>query len=393
MDDVSLWVWAVTIVGIGALLAFDYFFHVRKAHFPTIREAAVWSAIYVAIAILFGFLVVWFGDLDMGIEYFSGYITEKALSVDNLFVFLIIIASFRVPREDQQKVLLFGIIFALFARSAFIALGKAMIENLTWAFYLFGALLIWTAIHLLLPDNDDDEANNFVIRFAKKHLRTSERYDGDKLFTFDNGKRVLTPMLLVMVAIGGTDVLFAIDSVPAIYGLTTNVYVVFTATAFSLMGLRQLYFLIDDLLDRLIYLKYGLSLILGFIGVKLVFEALHSNELPFINGGEPVAVPEITVGLSLIVIVVILTVTIVVSLLSPQGKIESAAKSLDRLVHEYLSRDIEPQPGEQAALYERIVSYETKLSEMDSVRVEDTLSRLEVNELLTQVHAQARGGH
>ena len=313
--DVSLWVWLVTLGVILGLLAFDFFFHVRQAHEPTLKEATWWSIFYVGLALLFGVVLLVFGGADMGVEYFSGYLLEKALSVDNLFVFLVIISSFAVPRADQQKVLLFGIVFALIARSGFIFAGKALIDNFSWTFYLFGLILIVTAGKLLAPEKEgEDEANNFIIRAAKRFLRTTDHYDGDKLFTIENGRRVLTPMLLVMVAIGGTDILFALDSIPAIYAVTTNVYIVFTATAFSLMGLRQLYFLIDGLLDRLVYLKYGLSVILGFIGVKLILEALHKNQLPFINGGEHVAVPEIPIWMSLGAIVVILGTTTVASL-------------------------------------------------------------------------------
>ena len=196
----------------------------------------------------------------MGSEYFAGYITEKALSVDNLFVFLIIMASFRVPREDQQKVLLFGIVFSLIARTGFIFLGAALINSFSWVFYLFGLILLITAGNLLKPEGQvATKPRTSSSAWPSRFLHTSEHYDGDKLFTLENGKKVLTPMLLVMVAIGGTDILFALDSIPAIFGLTQNVYIVFTATAFSLMGLRQLYFLIDGLLDRLIYLSYGLG--------------------------------------------------------------------------------------------------------------------------------------
>src|SRR5690625_4803141 len=201
----------------------------------------------------------------MGTACFAGYVTEKALSVDNLFVFLIIISSFRVPREDQQKVLLFGIVFAIIARTGLIFIGAALIDNFSWMFYIFGAILIITAINML-RGGESDESQNVVVRLASRFLHTSEHYDGDKLTTIENGKRVLTPMLLVMmllvmVAIGGTDILFALDSIPAIFGLTQNTYIVFTATVFSLLGLRQLYFLIDGLLERLIYLSLGLSTI------------------------------------------------------------------------------------------------------------------------------------
>ena len=283
--QVPLYVWILTIVGILGLLAFDFFFHVRKAHSPKLKESATWSAIYVGLALLFGLGVLIFGGTTMGTEYFAGYVTEKALSVDNLFVFLIIMSSFRVPRADQQKVLLFGIVFSLIARTGFIFLGAALINSFAWVFYIFGLILLITAGNLLKPDSHEEESEGFVVRLARKFLPASEHYDGDKLFTVENGKRVLTPMLLVMVAIGGTDILFALDSIPAIFGLTQNVFVVFTATAFSLMGLRQLFFLIDELLDRLIYLSYGLAAILGFIGVKLILHALHENNLPFINDG------------------------------------------------------------------------------------------------------------
>ncbi|AZH82407.1 TerC family protein [Plantibacter sp. PA-3-X8] len=318
--EIPGYVWLLTIVGILALLAFDFIFHVRKAHEPTLPEAAKWSALYVGIAIVFGLGVLFFGGGTLGSEYFAGYITEKALSVDNLFVFLIIMSSFRVPRADQQKVLLFGIVFALIARTGFIFLGAAAVNAWSWLFYIFGAFLIFTAIKLLRPEEESDDANNFVIRLAKRLFKTTDRYDGDKLVTIENGKKVLTPMLLVMVAIGGTDLLFALDSIPAIFGLTQNPYIVFTATAFSLLGLRQLYFLIDGLLDRLIFLSYGLAAILGFIGVKLVLHALHENTLPFLNGGEHIPVFEISTGLSLIVIIGILTVTVLASLLSPAGR-------------------------------------------------------------------------
>jgi tellurite resistance protein TerC len=275
--DVPGVVWALTIIGIVALLIFDFVFHVRKAHIPTLKEAGLWSAIYVGIAILFGIGVWAFGGAITGTEYFAGYITEKALSVDNLFVFLIIMTSFKVPRADQQKVLLFGIVFSLIARTGFILLGATLINAFAWVFYLFGLILLITAGNLLKPENSETKStDNPMIRLARALFRTSEHYDGDKLFTRENGRRVLTPMLLVMAAIGGTDILFALDSIPAIFGLTQNVFLVFTATAFSLLGLRQLYFLIDGLLDRLVYLSYGLAVILAFIGVKLILHALRT---------------------------------------------------------------------------------------------------------------------
>jgi len=321
MGAVPVSVWVVTVVGIAALLLFDFVVHVRAAHIPTLRETVVWSAVYVGIALMFGVGVWVFGGSTMGTEYFAGYVTEKALSVDNLFVFLVIITSFKVPRADQQKVLLVGIVFSLVARTALIFVGAALINSFAWVFYLFGLALLLTAGNLVRPEGEDSHSGeNVVVRLARRFLGTSEHYDGDKLFTVENGKRVLTPMLLVMVAIGGTDVLFALDSIPAIFGLTQNVYLVFTATTFSLLGLRQLYFLIDGLLDRLIYLTYGLAAILAFIGVKLIVHALHENNAPFVNGGRPVEVIEISTSLSLVVIVAALTVTVVASLASAKGR-------------------------------------------------------------------------
>lgn len=351
--DVPGWVWALTVAGIAGLLAFDFIFHVRKPHVPTLKEAAVWSALYVGIALLFGVGVLVFGGAGPGSEYFAGYVTEKALSVDNLFVFLVIIASFRVPREDQQKVLLFGIVFALIARSGFIFLGAALINMFAWVFYVFGLILLLTAGGLLKPEDSDESrsADNFVVRTAKKLIRTSEHYDGDKLTTVVDGRRMLTPMLLVMVAIGGTDLLFALDSVPAIFGLTQNVYLVFTATAFSLLGLRQLYFLIDGLLDRLIYLSYGLATILGFIGVKLILHALHENNVPFINDGEPVPVVEISTGTSLTVIIGVLVVTVVASLLSNKGKAQTAIINARRHATAYLDSEYTHDPRERERIF------------------------------------------
>ncbi|MCZ2404594.1 TerC family protein [Paenarthrobacter sp. Z7-10] len=362
---VSPLIWALTIALILALLAFDYFFHIRKAHIPTLREAALWSGIYVGLAVLFGIALLIFGGGELGAEYFAGYVTEKALSVDNLFVFLILIASFRVPREDQQKVLLFGIVFSLIARTGFIFLGAALINSFAWVFYLFGLILLITAGNLLKPEaEDEDDADNFMIRLARRVLRTSEHFDGDKLFTVQNGKRVLTPMLLVMVALGGTDILFALDSIPAIFGLTQNVYVVFTATAFSLMGLRQLYFLIDGLLDRLIYLSYGLAAILAFIGAKLVLHALHENNLPFINGGQPVPVLEISTGLSLTVILGVLAATVIVSLLSPAGKVQAAVSGIRHHATEYLDLTYTSDSGERERIYGLMIAEDERISAM-----------------------------
>ncbi|GAA2508077.1 MAG: TerC family protein [Kocuria sp.] len=349
--------WGITIALILGLLAYDFVFHVRKAHEPTIREAAIWSAVYVGIALLFGLVILWLDGPTLMAEYYGGYITEKALSVDNLFVFLIIMGSFAVPRADQQKVLLFGIVFALIARTAFIFVGAAAINAFSWVFYLFGLILILTAGNLIkgeISEGKEDDANNIVVRLARKVFHTTDYYDGDKLFTVHEGKRALTPMLLVMVAIGGTDILFALDSIPAIFGLTQEPYIVFTATAFSLMGLRQLYFLIDGLLDRLIYLSWGLSLILAFIGVKLVLHALHENTLPFINDGAHVPVVEIGIGASLAVIISVLVITVLVSLYSPKGQALRTIQRVQDLTERYLALPAGAPAEERNALARQI---------------------------------------
>ena len=350
--EVTPLVWGLTIAAIGGLLLFDFVFHVRTAHVPTLREAAIWSGLYVGLALLFGVGVLVLGGAQAGSEYFAGYVTEKALSVDNLFVFLIIMTSFRVPREDQQKVLLFGIVFSLIARTGFIFLGAALINSFAWVFYLFGLILLLAAGNMLKPEGEESHsADNVIIRLARKVFHTTPHYDGDKLFTVHEGKRAMTPMLLVMVAIGGTDVLFALDSIPAIFGLTQSTFIVFTATAFSLLGLRQLFFLIDGLLDRLIYLSYGLAAILGFIGVKLILHALHENTVPFINGGEPVPVVEISTGLSLSVILGVLVVTVAASLLSPAGRAQNAIANARRHAASYLDSEYTADPAERERIF------------------------------------------
>ncbi|TFV61226.1 TerC family protein [Geodermatophilus sp. DF01-2] len=316
--DVPFWVWAVTIAAIVGMLVFDFVGHVRTPHAPSLRESAIWSAVYIGIAVLFGLLVLWFAGGQYGGEYFAGYITEKSLSVDNLFVFVLIMASFAVPRELQQKVLLFGIAFALVLRTVFIFVGAAAIEQFSWIFYIFGGFLIWTAWAQARSgghSHDEEFKENSVLRLTRRVVPTTEEYHSDKMVVKLQDKRHITPLAIALVAIASADILFAVDSIPAIFGLTQETYLVFTANAFALLGLRQLFFLIDGLLDRLVYLSYGLAVILGFIGVKLLIHALHENEVPFINGGEPVEIiPEVPTWLSLVVILVTLLVTTVASL-------------------------------------------------------------------------------
>jgi tellurite resistance protein TerC len=386
MQEVSGLVWLLTVLGIIGLLLFDFFVHVRRAHVPTLREAAMWTSIYVSIAILFGLGVAVFGGGDMGTQYFAGYITEEALSVDNLFVFLLLLGSFKVPRADQQKVLLVGIAVSLVARTGFIFLGAALINQFAWVFYLFGLILLITAGNLLKEQGGDDEEtpDNLIIRLARRVLRTSDEYDGDKLVTYRDGRRVLTPMLLVMVAIGGTDILFALDSIPAIFGLTQNVYLVFTATAFSLLGLRQLYFLIDGLLDRLVYLSYGLAAILALIGIKLVLHAMHENNVPFINDGAPIHAAEISTALSLALIVGILLITVVVSLLSPKGRAQTYVAAARRHATEFL--DIETDPAYCDKIYHELKVEEERIKALPEKYRARIRAEAELMALLHRAH-------
>jgi tellurite resistance protein TerC len=313
---VSTAVWLITLGGLTAILLADLFIIGRKPHEPSTRESALWVSLYVSMAIAFGIAVTFFSGPRYGGEFFAGWLTEYSLSVDNLFVFVIIMARFRVPRPYQQKVLLIGIVLALLMRGIFIAAGAAAIQRFIWVFYLFGAFLIYTAVKLATHRDDEEEyKENALVRWTRRVLPVSQRFDGAKMSTRIDGKRMFTPMLVVMIAIGTTDLLFALDSIPAIFGLTKEPFLVFTANVFALMGLRQLYFLIGGLLDRLVYLGIGLAVVLGFIGVKLIMEALHDNNLPFINGGEHItAIPTIPIWLSLGVIVSTLAITTAASL-------------------------------------------------------------------------------
>jgi tellurite resistance protein TerC len=306
--------WIITLAVTIGVLVFDVVVIGRRPHEPSRRETGTALTIYIGLAIAFGLWTWFFHGGQYGLEFFAGWLTEYSLSVDNLFIFLIIMASFKVPKKYQQQALLVGIILALVFRGIFIALGAVAINQFSWVFYIFGAFLVYTAINLARDTEHDDDAENVVVRFARRHLSLTDRWDGVKLWVKESGKRLMTPMFLVIVALGTTDLIFALDSIPAIYGLTQQPYLVFTANVFALMGLRQLYFLLGDLLKRLVYLSQGLAIILAFIGVKLFLHALHENELPFINGGEHVPVPEIPTLLSLGVIVVTLVITTAASL-------------------------------------------------------------------------------
>ena len=305
--NVSTWVWIVTLVALAAVLAVDLLIIGRRPHEPSMKEAGGWVAFYVGLALAFGVGVWAFAGGRYAGEFYTGWLTEYSLSVDNLFVFVIIMARFAVPRRFQQEVLLIGIVLALLMRGAFIAAGAALIAQFSWVFYIFGAFLVYTAITLIRQgENDEDDfKENILIRWSRRALPVSSSFGNGRLTIVTRaGKRLFTPMLIVMIAIGTTDLIFALDSIPAIFGITKEPYLVFTANVFALMGLRQLYFLLGGLLERLVYLNLGLAVVLAFIGVKLVLDALHSNQLPFINGGHGVHwAPEIPIWLSLLVIV------------------------------------------------------------------------------------------
>ncbi|WP_431783936.1 TerC family protein [Streptomyces chumphonensis] len=322
--DVTWTTWAVTILVLCALIAVDFFIGGRKPHEVSIKEAGIWSAVWVALAVLFGLGLLLFGDTKSSGEFFAGYITEKSLSVDNLFVFVLIMAKFSVPAIYQQRVLMIGVLIALVLRAGFIAAGAAIISQFSWVFFIFGAFLIWTAWKLIeearADETDEEFEENRFLKMVEKRFPSTDQYHGTRMTIVENGRRLMTPMLIVMLAIGTTDVLFALDSIPAIFGLTQDPYIVFTANAFALMGLRQLYFLIGGLLKKLVHLSYGLSVILGFIGVKLVLHALHETG---------VHVPVISTPVSLGVICGVLVVTTVTSLMASKKQSAQAADGTD----------------------------------------------------------------
>jgi len=315
--DVTPLVWWLTIGITSVVLIFDIVVIGRRPHEPSRREVSIALGFFVGMAVLFGIGIWVFAGHQYGTEFFAGWLTEYSLSVDNLFIFLIIMNKFAVPKKLQQSALLVGIVLALIMRGIFIAVGAAAINNFSWIFYIFGFFLIYTAVKLAKEgaENEDEFEESRLIKWVEKRFPATSEWHGTALFVKENGSRMITPMFIVIVALGTTDLLFALDSIPAIYGLTREPYIVFTANVFALMGLRQLYFLLGDLLDRLVYLSQGLAFILFFIGVKLILHALHENELPFINGGHGVHVPEIPTLWSLGVIILTLFITMVASLI------------------------------------------------------------------------------
>lgn len=329
MPELPVWFEVGSFAVLAAILLLDLLLVLKRPHEPSMKEAGLWVAFYVGLAVVFAAAMFLFAGPEFGGQFVAGWVTEYSLSIDNLFVFIIIMARFMVPRKFQQGVLMVGIIIALLLRGIFIMLGAIVIEQFSWIFYIFGAFLLWTAYKQATDRGEDEEAvtENALIARLRKVLPMSENYDGAKVRTVVGGKKLFTPMLIVFLTIGVTDLLFAVDSIPAIFGLTQSAFIVFTANIFALMGLRQLYFLLGGLMTRLVYLKHALSVILGFIGLKLIFHALHVNELPFINGGRHIEwAPEIPTFVSLAVIVGTIVVAVVVSLLSPaarQAKIDA----------------------------------------------------------------------
>jgi tellurite resistance protein TerC len=328
-----LWFEITSYVVMGVILLFDLFLVVRRPHVPSTRESALWITFYVSLAVVFGLLIILVANdsglngTELGLQFYAGWLTEYSLSADNVFVFLIIMSQFRVPKKMQQELLMLGIVLALVFRAIFIVLGAALLESYSWLFYIFGAYLVYVAIQQLREkDEHGNGADNFVMAWLKKVLRVHPEWrDNDRWRTMVNGEKFLTPAILVLVSLGTIDLIFALDSIPAIFGITTSPFLVFTCNILALMGLRQLYFLLGDLVDRLHYLGHGIAAILGFIGFKLVNHALHLNELPFINNGQHVEiVPEIPTWLSLVVIVLTLVVAVLASL--ARTKREESAK-------------------------------------------------------------------
>ncbi|MBN9214430.1 MAG: tellurium resistance protein TerC [Microbacterium sp. SCN 70-200] len=316
--ELPVWFEVGSLVALVLILVADLLLILKRPHIPSTRESTLWVVFYVTLALIFAGMLWLFAGHEFAGQFIAGWLTEYSLSIDNLFVFVLIMGQFAVPRRYQQEVLMVGIIIALVLRGLFILAGAAIIEQFSWVFYIFGAFLIWTAWRQAFPGgghDDDVKQESFIVRTLRRMVDISDHYDGAKVRTVVNGKKIFTPMIIVFAAIGMTDLLFAIDSIPAIFGITQNPFIVFTANLFALMGLRQLYFLLGDLLDRLKYLHYGIAFILAFIGVKLFFHAMHVNELSFINGGDHIDwAPEISTWMSLGVIVVSMVVATVASL-------------------------------------------------------------------------------
>ena len=317
-----VWFEVATFVVLGLLLLVDLAVVARRPHAPSMKEAALWVSFYVSLALGFALLLLGVAGTRPAGEFVAGWLTEYSLSVDNLFVFLVLMARFAVPPRLQLRVLTIGIVLALVLRAGLIAVGAAVVARWSWVFVIFGVFLVWTAWGLLRgaaaghePDGDQDGAPSRAVAALTRRLPTTQVWHGSRLTVRLDGRRVLTPMLVTMVAIGTTDLLFALDSIPAIFGLTTQPFLVVAANAFALMGLRQLYFLVGGLVEKLPFLSYGLSAVLAFIGVKLVLEGLHDNPFDFVDGGRPFEhLPHVSTTVSLIVVAGTLAVTALLGL-------------------------------------------------------------------------------
>ena len=322
------WFQAISSGLLLAILIADLLVSVKRPHIPSTKESTVWVGFYAGLALAFA-AILWslFGQ-QRATEFIAGYLTEYSLSIDNLFVFVLIMSRFAVPKIYQQEVLMVGILMALVLRGLFILVGAALIEQFSWIFYIFGVFLLYTAYHQAFRTHEDEhQTESKLVQLLRKRVHVTDDFDGAKLTTIVNGRRAFTPMLVVFAAIAMTDVMFAFDSIPAIFGITTDPYIVFTANLFALMGLRQLYFLLGGLLDRLEYLKYGISFILAFIGFKLITHAMHENELPFINGGQHIEwAPDIDSITSLGVIVASIAVSAVVSVIAATSQSKKERK-------------------------------------------------------------------
>jgi tellurite resistance protein TerC len=310
-----VWFEIGAMVVLTLVLLADVLIIFKRPHIPSAKESTAWVAFYALLAVGFGGVIAWLGNAEAASQFYAGWLTEYSLSVDNLFVFVIIMSRFSVPKKYQQEVLMVGVVMALVLRGLFIVAGAALIQTFSAIFYLFGAFLIYTAYHQAFrTEDDDEESESKLIVLLRKRIHVAKDFDGAKVRTLVNGKKVFTPMIVVFAAIALTDVMFAFDSIPAIFGITTDAFIVFTANVFALMGLRQLYFLLGGLLDKLEYLKYGIAFILGFIGFKLIAHAMHENELPFINGGHHIEwAPEISTNTSLVVIVASISLAAIAS--------------------------------------------------------------------------------
>ncbi|WP_081913634.1 TerC/Alx family metal homeostasis membrane protein [Glycomyces sp. NRRL B-16210] len=338
--ELPAWAWVLTMGVLASVVVFDLALAVRNPHKLSTRESATWAGIYISAALVFGVVIFTTHGASYSGQFYAGYLTELALSVDNLFVFLLIIQGFRVPDVLQSRVLLVGIILSIFLRGAFIAVGAVLIQRFSWIFLIFGAILIWTAWSQLRESGEEEYPKNRFMTFAESKLRVAPDYHGGKLLTRIDGARFVTPLLLAMLAIGSTDILFALDSIPAIFGLTQEPYLIFTATIFALMGLRQLYFLLAALLKSLKFLSLGLAAILGWIGVKLVLNGLTENQLPFLNDGEPIEwLPHIPTPLSLGFIAGVLALVV----LANWVLLRRARKTWRDLFHEASAEPVLPE--------------------------------------------------